>query len=129
MTDRFAQVALPLPLFEPYTYSIPDSIADRVVPGARVVVPVRRRELVGIVVGKGEGGRGEGDDGVTPSVARGPTFVLKDILAAPDPEPALTPPMLRTAEWMAGYYGALIGIALKAMLPAPMWGESRVILV
>src|SRR5687768_2619069 len=135
MTDRFAQVALPLPLFEPYTYSIPDSIADRVVPGARVVVPVRRRELVGIVVGKGEGGRGEGDDGVTPSaavtpsVARGPTFVLKDILAAPDAEPALTPPMLRTAEWMAGYYGAPIGIALKAMLPAPMWGESRVILV
>src|SRR5688572_1305378 len=34
--------------------------------------------------------------------------------------------MLRTAEWMAGYYGAPIGIALKAMLPAPMWGESRV---
>ena len=36
MTERVAQVALPLPLFEPYTYSIPESIADRVVPGARV---------------------------------------------------------------------------------------------
>ena len=34
MTERVAQVALPLPLFEPYTYSIPESIADRVVPGA-----------------------------------------------------------------------------------------------
>ena len=42
MTERAAQVALPLPLFEPYTYSIPESITDRVVPGARVVVPVRR---------------------------------------------------------------------------------------
>ena len=37
MSEPVAQVALPLPLFEPYTYSIPESIADRVVPGARVV--------------------------------------------------------------------------------------------
>ena len=50
MTERFAQVALPLPLASPYTYRIPETLADRVVPGARVVVPVRRRELVGIVV-------------------------------------------------------------------------------
>ena len=132
MTERVAQVALPLPLFEPYTYSIPESIADRVVPGARVVVPVRRRELVGIVVGEREAESGKGAGAVTPSLseakARGPSFVLRDILAAPDAEPALTLPMLRTAEWMAGYYGAPIGIALKAMLPAPMWGESRVIL-
>jgi primosomal protein N' (replication factor Y) len=122
MTDRFAQVALPLPLFEPYTYSVPDSIADRVVPGARVVVPVRRRELVGIVV--------EADVTLTLSEAKGkrPKLALRDILAAPDPEPALTPPLLRTAEWMAGYYGAPIGIALKAMLPAPMWGASRVMI-
>jgi primosomal protein N' (replication factor Y) len=28
---------------------------------------------------------------------------------------------------MAGYYGAPIGIALKAMLPSPMWGESKVL--
>jgi primosomal protein N' (replication factor Y) len=133
MTGCVAQVALPLPLFEPYTYSIPESIADRVVPGARVVVPVRRRELVGIVVGAREADSGKGETAVTPSVAvtlslsaakaKPPKLVLRDILAAPDAAPALTPPMLRTAEWMAGYYGAPIGIALKAMLPAPMWGS------
>ena len=113
MTDRFAQVALPLPLFEPYTYSVPEILADRITPGARVVVPVRRRELVGIVVALTD---------------QPPEVAARDILAAPDAEPALTPPMLRTAEWMAGYYGAPIGIALKAMLPAPMWGESRVVM-
>ena len=47
---RFAQIALPLPLASSYTYRIPETLADRVVPGARVVVPVRRRELIGIVV-------------------------------------------------------------------------------
>src|SRR5687767_12389221 len=131
MTEPVAQVALPLPLFEPYTYSIPESIADRVVPGARVVVPVRRRELVGIVLDVTLSAAVTLSEAAVLSEAKekGPKLILKDILAAPDAEPALTPPMLRTAEWMAGYYGAPIGIALKAMLPAPMWGASRVILV
>ncbi len=111
MSDRFAQVVLPLPLFEPYTYLVPDTLADRVVPGARVVVPVRKRQLVGIV---------SATDAEAPSVA------AREILAAPDPEPALPPPLLRTAEWMAGYYGAPIGLALRAMLPATLWGASRV---
>ena len=109
----FAHVALPLPVAMPYTYAIPDILADRIVPGARVVVPVRRRELVGIVVGV---------DDVPPAVA------AKDILVAPDLEPALSGPLLKTAEWVAGYYGTPLGITLKAMLPAPLWGESEVFL-
>ena len=32
MTDRFAQVALPLPLASPYTYRIPETLGDRVFP-------------------------------------------------------------------------------------------------
>ena len=39
MTERFATVALPLPLASSYTYRIPETLGDRVVPGARVVVP------------------------------------------------------------------------------------------
>ncbi len=112
MTPGCALVALPLPLAEPYTYRIPDSLADRVVPGARVVVPVRNREMIGIVT--------ELTD------ADQPTDRLRDILAAPDDEPALTIPLLETARWMAGYYGAPLGLSLRAMLPAALWGESRV---
>ena len=37
MTAGFGQVALPLPLAQPYTYRIPEALADRAVPGARVV--------------------------------------------------------------------------------------------
>jgi primosomal protein N' (replication factor Y) len=114
MTERFARIALPLPLFEPYTYRVPESLADRVMAGARVVVPVRQRELVGLVVAVD---------------ADAPAMAAKDILAAPDGEPALTAPLLRTAEWMAGYYGAPIGLALRAMLPSGLWGASRVHLV
>ena len=111
MTASFAQVALPLPLYEPYRYRIPDSLADRVRPGARVVVPVRRRELVGVVLATG---------------SDPPRVEPREIFAAPDPEPALPEALLRSVEWMAGYYGAPIGLALKTALPAAMWGASRV---
>jgi primosomal protein N' (replication factor Y) len=112
MNARFAHVALPLPLFEPYTYLVPDTLADRVAPGARVVVPVRQRELTGIVTALG----------VPPPVA-----IAKPILAAPDDAPALSEALLETAGWMAGYYGAPIGMTLRSMIPAGLWGESRVI--
>jgi primosomal protein N' (replication factor Y) len=112
MTGRFALVALPLPLATPYTYRIPETLGDRVVPGARVVVPVRRRELIGIV---------------TALETAAPEAPARDILAAPDPEPAIPPGLLATGEWIAAYYGAPIGLTLRCMLPAGMWGESRVI--
>ncbi|MFN8652751.1 MAG: primosomal protein N' [Gemmatimonadales bacterium] len=114
MTPGFGLVALPLPLAQPYTYRIPDSLADRVAPGARVVVPVRQREMIGIVTGLTD---------------EPPKQTPRDILAAPDPVPALPEPLLETARWMAGYYGAPLGLTLKAVLPGALWGESRVIAV
>jgi len=112
MTDRFAQVALPLPLASSYTYRIPETLADRAVPGARVVVPVRRRELIGIVVA-----------GDVPA----PATAARDLLAAPDAGTAVPAGLLETARWMAGYYGAPLGLALRCMLPGGMWGESQVV--
>jgi len=108
----YAHVALPLPLHSTYTYRIPEALADRVVPGARVVVPLRQRELIALVVEI---------DGEAPAVA------ARDLLGAPDDEPALLAPLLRTAQWIAGYYGAPLGLTLKAVLPGGMWGESQVI--
>ena len=112
MTVGYGLVALPLPLAQPYTYSIPESLADRIVPGARVVVPVRQRELVGIVTALTD----------TP-----PEQAAREILSAPDAEPALPESLLETARWMSGYYGAPLGLTLRAMLPAAMWGASQVI--
>ena len=110
MSDRFALVALPLPLATPYTYRIPETLGDRVVPGARVVVPVRRRELIGLVVAVD---------------ARPPDASARDVLAVPDAEPALSAALLATAEWIAGYYGAPLGLTLKSSLARPACGGSR----
>ncbi len=110
MTDRFAQVALPLALAEPYTYRVPPSLADRALPGARVVVPVRRRELVGVVTAVD----------VPP-----PAAVARDLLGAPDADVAVPPPLLALARQVAHYYGAPLGLTLRAMLPGPLWGHSQ----
>ena len=114
MTERFATVALPLPLASSYTYRIPETLADRVGPGARVVVPVRRREMIGIVL--------ETD-------ATAPEAAARDVLGAPDDLPAVPEGLLATARWMAEYYGSPIGLTLKSMLPAGLWGESQVVAV
>ncbi|HUL03181.1 MAG TPA: primosomal protein N' [Gemmatimonadales bacterium] len=105
-----AEVVLPLPISRTYAYRVPAELAARAVPGARVVVPVRRRGAIGIVVS------------VAPA---DPARDLKDIVAAPDDEPALSPAMLRLGRWIAGYYGAPVGLAVRALLPGALWRAGQ----
>src|ERR1044072_5461095 len=78
---RYAAVVLPVPVSRPYIYEVPAALADRVVPGARVVVPLRRRSVVGIVTAL--------------DVAAPPAGVgIRPLAAAPDAEPALSPALL-----------------------------------
>ncbi|HEY6807605.1 MAG TPA: primosomal protein N', partial [Gemmatimonadales bacterium] len=107
---RFAAVALPLPVATPYTYRIPDALAAAVTPGARVVVPVRGSRAIGVVVAVD----------VPP-----PAQAAKSIIAAPDEPPALSPALLELGRWMARYYGAPVGLALRAMLPGALWTVDR----
>ena len=104
-------VALPIPAFKPYSYTIPTGLADRVQPGARVLVPVRSRELIGIVVGVGDG----------------PDEGLKPVLLAPDPEPLLPQSLLELGDWVSKYYTTPLGLTFRAMLPPALWGGSRLV--
>ncbi len=107
----FASVVLPVPISRPYTYEIPEALEARVVPGARVVVPVRRGAVVGIVT----------------AVSDQPAAVsnIKPVAAAPDDEPALSPALLELGHWISDYYGAPLGLALRAILPGPLWSVAR----
>jgi primosomal protein N' (replication factor Y) len=109
---RYAAVVLPVPVSRPYIYEVPDALADRAVPGARVVVPLRRRNVVGIV---------------TEAVSRQPSagVDVKPMSAAPDDEPALSPTLLELGRWISDYYGAPLGLSLRAILPGPLWSVAR----
>jgi len=102
----FVEVAVPAPLFRPLTYRVPAALAAAAVPGARVKVPLGKRVVVGVVVGR---------------VAEAPADVeLKDLVGALDPEgaPALPPDLLATVLWAADYYVAPPGEMARAALPA-----------
>src|SRR5213593_4057690 len=108
----YAAVVLPVPVSRSYIYEVPETLTARVVPGARVVVPLRRRSVVGIV---------------TESISDLPSasMAIKPIAAAPDDEPAISPPLLELGRWMSDYYGAPLGLSLRAILPGPLWSVAR----
>ena len=49
-SSRLIEVALPLPLFRTFTYSVEDEPRNPLVPGTRVVVPLRTGKEVGIAL-------------------------------------------------------------------------------
>ena len=53
-THAFAQVVLPLPLDQPFTYSVPSALRHRIAVGMRAVVPFQKRVETGTVVGLAE---------------------------------------------------------------------------
>jgi primosomal protein N' (replication factor Y) len=105
----FAQVALPLPLHTTYTYAVPEALAARAVAGARVRVRVRNRVVTGLVT----------------AVTAASEVEALPVLEAPDEAPLLDAPLRELAEWIAGYYGAPIGLVLRSMLPAALWEPDR----
>src|SRR5216684_6553296 len=109
-SGRYAEVVLPVPVSRAYSYAVPDALAARVVTGARVVVPVRQRRLMGVVT--------------APEVAP-PAGGAKAILAAPDVSPTLSAPLLELGRWMSDYYGAPLGLSLRALLPGALWRVER----
>ena len=106
----FVSVALPLPVFEPYTYEVPDDLAERVTRGCRVVVPVRGRKELGFVLGPGE-------------LAEG--IKAKKIIGAPDEAPAIDEYLLKLCEWIADYYAEPLGMVLRTALPVALTGVAR----
>jgi primosomal protein N' (replication factor Y) len=106
---RLIDVALPLPLFRTFTYAAPAETANPLVPGARVVVPVRNRRAIGICMGPSDGT---------------PVKSLRTIIDVPDPCPALSPGMLALCTWLAEYYVVPIGLVTRCVLPALLTGAD-----
>ncbi|AHG90362.1 primosomal protein N [Gemmatirosa kalamazoonensis] len=106
-----AEVALPLPLFRTFTYAVPERLRHPLVPGSRVVVPLRTGKEVGIYLGPGDP-RSLG------------SAAPKAILDAPDAEPSVTPALLAVCRWIADYYIVPLGVALRCALPALLTGAA-----
>ena len=108
----FADIILPVPLNELFTYSIPRQHERLAVPGARVYVPFGKgRRLTGVIV----------------RVHDNPPLQheAKEILSVLDDRyPSLLPSQLKLMEWMRKYYICSPGDVLKAALPSGLRPDS-----
>ncbi|MEC5209442.1 primosomal protein N' (replication factor Y) [Psychrobacter sp. PL15] len=101
------QVALPVPLYRVFDYSV--SADSSAIPGigSRVEVSFGRQTLIGIVIAH-----------ITQADSSVPSNKLKPINQSLDAEPILDSKMLKLAYWLARYYHYPLGDVLAVMLPS-----------
>ena len=104
-TPLYAEVLLPLPVPGTFTYSIPPSLTDQVVPGVRVIVPFGDKRSYTGMVRRLAGQRPEG-------------FDPKEITRVLDTSPLVGGEHFLFWEWMADYYLCSAGEVMNAALPA-----------
>jgi primosomal protein N' (replication factor Y) (superfamily II helicase) len=103
MTQRYLEVALPIPLRSAFTYAVPASCNGEDLVGRRVLVPFRNRAMIGV--------------GLAVSTRAPETKRIKEIAELLDRVPALPPKLIELGQWISRYYLAPIGEAFRAMLP------------
>lgn len=106
------QVALPVPLYRVFDYSVPADMGASTTPslpkiGSRVAVSFGRQTLIGIVVGH-----------IAVAESHVPTNKLKPINYCLDDTPIVDEHMLVLARWLARYYHYPLGDVLSVMLPS-----------
>jgi primosomal protein N' (replication factor Y) (superfamily II helicase) len=108
----FARVAVlpPIPGREILSYGIPESLDGRLLPGMRVLVPLGRRQVTGILLGPDE---------------RPPVSGVKAILDRLDETPLLSPDLLELCTFAASYYQTTLPEVLTTAVLAGLRAESR----
>lgn len=100
----YVEVAVPVPLFQTYHYSIPPHLDKRVLPGCRVLVPFGSKLQTGIALARSS------ETPLDPSK-------VKPVLQVLDPEPLLSGAQLDLARWVSDFYLAPLGETLRVFLP------------
>ena len=103
MNSIFCNVALAVPLRTTFTYAVPETLRDSIQPGSRVLVPFRKKAMIGVVVNMAA---------EAPAKAK-----VREITKVMEFSPALTPKLIELAQWIANYYLAPVGEVFRAMLP------------
>ena len=109
----FADVILPLPLENLYTYKIPSDLEKSVVRGCRVIVHFGKKRFYTAIVSE------------VYDTPPNTGYEIKEIFAVLDTTPILKRPQLRFWQWMANYYLCKLGDVYKAALPSGLKIESE----
>ncbi|OPL15789.1 MAG: hypothetical protein AVO38_09735 [delta proteobacterium ML8_D] len=100
--DRLIDVVVPLPIYTALTYTLSEhSVCP--IKGARVLVPVGRRNMVGVVWAT--------------SAEKRPSVNLKSVKRVLDKQPLLPESLISFLEWASSYYFHPIGQVIAEALP------------
>ena len=95
-----------------YTYSIPNELVGKVLPGIRVIVQFGKKKLYSAIVYSVHGNAPE-------------HYKTKDIFQAIDTSPLVSNSQIEFWQWMASYYMCTLGEVMKAALPSGLKLESE----
>lgn len=112
--DKFVDVILPLPLYNCFTYSLPEEMAETVQIGCRVIVPFGRKKFYTAIV-----------QNLHYSAPK--EYEVKEVASVLDASPVLLPMQLKFWNWVAEYYLCTQGEVYKAALPSGLKLESETI--
>ncbi|MBM4260765.1 MAG: primosomal protein N' [Deltaproteobacteria bacterium] len=107
---NFARVVVPSPLLQALTYAVPQALRDSIAVGSRVLIPLGKRKLSGVVI---------------ELLPDPPLLQTKDILAVLDDRPVLDDGLIRLLHWISHYYLASVGEVLTAILPPSLRLETE----
>lgn len=108
---KYVDVILPLPLDGTFTYSVPDGIEGKVVPGVRLLVPLgKSKKYIAMAT------RLHDDK---------PAFSCKPVEAVLDNTPSLLPQQMRLWQWIGYYYMAPLGDVYNAAMPGGLKSTEK----
>ena len=113
---RYVDVIMPLPIAGQYTYSCPDEMGNRILPGCRVVVPFGRKKFYTGIVTRVH------DEAPM-------AYETKDVSELLDEQPILLDQQYKFWQWLSDYYLCTLGDVYKAALPSGMKLESETLVV
>ena len=117
LTGKYADVILPLPLENSYTYIVPSDLYGKVKTGCRVLVHFgKKRYYTAIVLMVHDREPKSG-------------YEIKEIFALLDVIPVLRRPQLQFWEWISSYYLCKLGDVYKAAVPSGLKLESETVVV
>lgn len=108
---KYADVILPLPVGETFTYALPETMQTQACVGGCVIVPLGNRKMYSAVIARLH------DDK--------PDYVTKEVLELNGDGPLVLPAQLRLWRWIADYYLCTLGDVYKAALPSGLKLESE----
>ena len=109
---KFADVILPLPLPGTFTYSIPEELREKVLPGCRVTAPLGAKKSYTALVAAIHD---------TEPVE----YAVKPIKELLDETPIVTDSQIRLWKWISRYYLCSLGDIYKAAIPQGLKGEFK----